>query len=115
MKSYPFLTLLARTLLSFPHSTAEVERCFSQLKLTKSERRTNMKSETLEALLLAKYNPPNLENEETFEKAILKYNEVSKVLSQQNKQQNVKRKSSQISPDVTANDEQGRNFLLPKT
>jgi len=73
-----------------------------------------MRSETLRLIYLLSY-PPNVENEETFEKAILKYNEVSKVLSQQNKQQNVKRKSSQISPDVTANDEQGRNFLIPKT
>ena len=40
---YPWLCRLAHTLLIFPHSTADVERLFSQVNLIKTELRVNMK------------------------------------------------------------------------
>jgi hypothetical protein len=52
--NYPILSNLAGTVLALPHSSVEVERLFSQLKLIKSERRCNLSEVTLESLLLLK-------------------------------------------------------------
>ena len=54
---------LSRALLSIPHSSAEVERKFSQLKLVKTPYRSSIKTETLEAILMAKRGNKELVNE----------------------------------------------------
>jgi len=41
-------------LLTLPHTTAEIERVFSLVKLTKTPNRNRMKTETLEALITTK-------------------------------------------------------------
>jgi len=51
-KKYGHITALATTLLIFLHSSAEAERLFSQLYLTKTQKRGNLEGGTLEGLLL---------------------------------------------------------------
>jgi len=103
---YPLLTKLATTLLSFPHSTAEVERVFSQLKLTKTDHRTNLYPETVEALMLNKYYSLDFENDEIKNKAIKKYDEITKQLNEQTKSNTLKRKKSNMSPCPNGEDPQ---------
>jgi len=74
------------------------------LKLTKSDRRGNLKPEAVEALLLNKYHSINLENPEIRTKAISKYEEITTKLSIQSSENRLKRKSSQISPVVDQNE-----------
>ena len=50
----PNLVKVVKTLLSLPYSNAIVERVFSQLKLIKTDHRSNLKQESLLALLLSK-------------------------------------------------------------
>ena len=99
-KSYPLFTTLATALLSFPHSTVEAERLFSQLKLIKTDRRMNLKSETIESLLLTKYHAPNFNDDKVFEEAQIKYLQVNNMLNDQVKENLLKRRSSNISPDL---------------
>ena len=61
-RSFPLITKLGRALLSLPHSSASIERAFSQLKLIKNERRTNLSNECLESLLIAKINNIDLQD-----------------------------------------------------
>ena len=65
IKSYPFLVKLARSLLALPHSSAAVERAFSQLKNIKNEKRNCLSNETLESLMVAKVNKINLMDHKT--------------------------------------------------
>ena len=50
----PNLVKVVKTLLSLPYSNAIVERVFSQLKLIKTDHRSNLEHESLLALLLSK-------------------------------------------------------------
>ena len=60
--SYPLLVKLARSLLALPHSSAAIERTFSQLKLIKNKKRNNLSNETLEILMIGKINKINLQD-----------------------------------------------------
>ena len=53
-KDKPNFVKVVKTLLSLPYSNVIVERVFSQLKLTKTDHRSNLKQESLLALLLSK-------------------------------------------------------------
>ena len=53
-KRFPFLSRLARTLLTLPFSTAEIERLFSSLKLTKTPIRGRPGDKTLTNILTIK-------------------------------------------------------------
>ena len=53
-EEYKILSNLAGAILALPHSSCEVERLFSQIKLIKTEKRTNLKEENLESLILLK-------------------------------------------------------------
>jgi len=101
-ETYEQIALLAKTLLIFPHSSAEAERLFSQLKCVKSVKRAQLNDDTLESLLLLKYNKMDFEKEESFQKVQLKHAEVIKKISA--KKTELKRKSSQISSDVIEKD-----------
>jgi len=51
---YPTLSHLAGTIIALPHSSVNIERLFSQVKLVKNEKRSTLSESTLEALLLMK-------------------------------------------------------------
>jgi hypothetical protein len=51
---YPTLSHLAGTVIALPHSSVNIERLFSQVKLVKNEKRSALSEKTLEALLLMK-------------------------------------------------------------
>jgi len=51
---YPTLSHLAGTVIALPHSSVNIERLFSLVKLVKSEKRSALSEKTLEALLLMK-------------------------------------------------------------
>lgn len=53
---FPILSKLTKSLLSLPHSNAEVERVFSQLALLKTKGRNLLKPNTLDSLLVTKQN-----------------------------------------------------------
>lgn len=70
---YEYITLLSTTILSFPHSTCQLERLFSQLKLTKTEKRLNMSDSTLEGLLMLKEMELDLNSQDNALRLIKKY------------------------------------------
>jgi hypothetical protein len=62
-QKYPFIFKLARALLSLPHSSCAVERCFSQMNLVKNLKRNSLSNENLESLLMLKINDFDLDQE----------------------------------------------------
>uniref|UniRef100_H3AVF6 HAT C-terminal dimerisation domain-containing protein n=1 Tax=Latimeria chalumnae TaxID=7897 RepID=H3AVF6_LATCH len=50
-KKYPILTKLAKAILVLPHSSANVERLFSQMTLVKTQLRNRLNNDTLEDIL----------------------------------------------------------------
>ena len=64
---------LGRSLLALPHSSATIERAFSQLKLIKNEKRGNLSNDTLESLMIAKINKINLKDSNVLEDMYLCY------------------------------------------
>ncbi|KAK3886341.1 hypothetical protein Pcinc_009497 [Petrolisthes cinctipes] len=61
--SVPFLELAtcALTIVSLPHSNAEVERIFSQMNLVKNKLRNKMKTDTVNAILHIRYGLKRME------------------------------------------------------
>ena len=55
---FPTISKLSKSLLSLPHSNADVERIFSQVTLIKTKTRNKLKTETLDALILVKQGLP---------------------------------------------------------
>ena len=55
---FPTIGKLTKSLLSLPHSNADVERIFSQVVLTKVKQRNKLKTSTLDALLMVKQGLP---------------------------------------------------------
>jgi hypothetical protein len=55
---FPTISLLAKSFLAFPHSNADVERIFSQISLIKTKRRNKLKTNTMNAILVAKQGLP---------------------------------------------------------
>ena len=51
---YPKLKEWVTAILSFPHSTATVERIFSSINLIKTKTRNSLSTSTIEGLLLTK-------------------------------------------------------------
>ena len=51
---FPIVSRLMTSLLSLPHSNAEVERIFSQVAITKTKLRNSLKSSTLDSILVTK-------------------------------------------------------------
>ena len=51
---FPTVSKLTKSLLSLPHSNADVERVFSQVVLIKTKTRNSLKSHTLDAVLMTK-------------------------------------------------------------
>lgn len=47
---------LALTVISLPHSNAEIERIFSAMKITKSKLRNRMSLKSLNSILMIKYS-----------------------------------------------------------
>jgi len=87
---FPLITKLGRALVSLPHTSASIERVFSQMKLIKSEKRTNLLNETFESLLITKVNGIDLDEEKTLNALLERYGP---------KLEDIKRKStSQIEP-----------------
>ena len=55
-RTFPLMSKLAKARLSLPHSSASVERVFSQFKLIKNERRNCLNNDTAQSLLITKVN-----------------------------------------------------------
>ena len=53
-KRYPTLSKLMKSMLSLPHSNADVKRIFSLVVLVKTKHRNKLKTSTLDAILTAK-------------------------------------------------------------
>lgn len=51
---FPTVCLFVKSLLTLPHSNADVERVFSQVALIKTKHRNGLKTSTLDALLVAR-------------------------------------------------------------
>jgi len=60
-QQYPCIFKLARALLSLPHSSCAVERCFSQMNLVKNLKRNSLSNDNLESLLMLKINDLDLD------------------------------------------------------
>ena len=58
-KRFPTISKLTTTLLSLPHSNADVERVFSHVTNIKTKMRNSMKTTTLEALIVTKLALPS--------------------------------------------------------
>ena len=56
---FPTISKLTKSLLSLPHSNAEVERVFSQVALMKTKLRNSLKSSTLDSILITKQSLPS--------------------------------------------------------
>jgi len=67
LSGYPILVKLSRALLVLPHSSAAVERAFSQLNIIKDDRRNRLSNETLQSLMITKINNLDFNNEELVE------------------------------------------------
>jgi hypothetical protein len=96
---YPLITRLARAILSLPHSSAIIERGFSQLKLIKDEKRGNLNNDTLESLMITKINGLTLNKSEIYEKVRA---------DEEKKKESNKRKHSEITPAIL--DSQDKEF-----
>ena len=59
---WPNILVLSELLFSLPFSNGKVERIFSMLKLVKTDRRTNLHTDTLQDLLEIQVEGPALEN-----------------------------------------------------
>ena len=57
-KKFPTVGSLIKSLLSLPHSNADVERIFSQVTLIKTKHRNNLKTSTMDAILMTKGSLP---------------------------------------------------------
>ena len=57
-KRFPTISKLTTSLLSLPHSNADVERIFSHVSNIKTKSRNSLKTKTLEALILTKLSLP---------------------------------------------------------
>ena len=77
--NYLLIINLAQALLSLSHSSAAIERAFSQLKLIKTENKSNLANDTLESLMIAKINKINLDDPTTM-KSLHAYYEKKQVL-----------------------------------
>lgn len=55
---FPIISKLMKSMLSLPHSNADVERMFSQVALVKTKHRNRLKTSTLDTLLTAKASIP---------------------------------------------------------
>ena len=51
---YPKLCIFIGTIISFPHSSANAERVFSQVSLIKNKQRNSLLTTTVNAILMAK-------------------------------------------------------------
>ncbi len=56
---FPTVSKLMKSVLSLPHSNADVERVFSQVTLVKTKLRNSLKTSTLDAILLTKQCLPS--------------------------------------------------------
>jgi hypothetical protein len=102
-EKYPQITKLARAVLTLPHSGANVEKAFSQLKLIKDEKRNRLGNDTLQSLMMAKINRYDLENSEILHK-VYEYN--------QGKSLTRKRKHSQIASSEAEMSEGGNSNII---
>jgi len=100
---YPILSHLAGTILALPHTSVEVERLFSQLKLIKSERRCNLSQTTLESLLMLKTSDINLvEDQKVYESIVSNQIAMHSKLAQVKKdsiEKGIKRKIEDLQKD----------------
>jgi hypothetical protein len=67
MREYSGLSYLAGMMVALPHTSVEIERLFSQLKLIKTDRRTCIKEENLESLILFKLSNISFEEPVNYE------------------------------------------------
>jgi len=101
-EKYSLITRLARALLSLPHSSASIERAFSQMKLIKNERRTKLSNECLESLLIGKINGIELTEPNTLD-LLYDFNDKDdkkkkRTHSEMSQSQTTQKDSSQIIP-----------------
>lgn len=62
LHKYPNILTLVDLVLTLPASSAEAERGFSQMKLTKSQMRAKIKAESMTDLLVIQLNSPDINN-----------------------------------------------------
>ncbi len=67
---YPYVSLVAGTVLALPPTSAEVERIFSRLNLTKTVKRTRLSDDTLQSLMLLNTTKIKLDDPEIYPKII---------------------------------------------
>jgi hypothetical protein len=94
--SFKSLPHLAGIILALPHSSAEVERLFSQLKLIKSDIRCSLSQKTLESLILLKLAPINVKDPKTLKDLIDKKKEMNEKLLEKKKEVMNKRKIDEV-------------------
>ena len=77
-QKYGMISKLATSLLCLPFSNSEIERMFSQFKLTKTQLRTSLSDETVEGLMLWKMNMDlvDINDKSIMKQLCMKYKEV---------------------------------------
>ena len=80
--AFPFLSKIFRTIHSFAPSSANVEQCFSVLKLLKSALRNSIKENTLESLIMIHEEFKNGKPITVSSRLIEKYNSMKKLLNE---------------------------------
>ena len=60
---YPFLTTLAKALLTIPIINADPERLFSMIRKSNTDQRAGLKAQTVESLVLCKVNSDSTSHE----------------------------------------------------
>ena len=101
-QKYSMISKLANSLLCLPFSNSEIERMFSQFKLTKTQLRTSLSDETVEGLMLWKMNVDliDINDKNIMKQLCMKYKEVfekEKANKEESKEdQSLKRKFDNI-------------------
>ena len=95
---FPLIFKFSRALLSLPHSSAEVERIFSQLKLIKNDKRNKLAPTNLETILTLKYqhNMIDFKNEIFLDKIMNRYDDILSAKAQKKRESRSANDSSNI-------------------
>jgi hypothetical protein len=107
---YPTMYHLAGNILALPHTTAEIERLFSQLKLIKNSKRSSLSQENLEAILMLKISNYSIHQPDFYKQIETKWKEIRE--EENSKKRKFDEINNGISAETTTMESKNRNEAM---
>jgi hypothetical protein len=116
-EKYDTMAKLANSILCLPFSNSEIERVFSQFKLTKTQLRTSLSDETIEGLMLWKMNSEllNINDEKILEEVCKMCEKIAINEEQKEKENNLAKSLKRKFDDITESKDQSSEILIQKS